>query len=94
MQGEKDNLLHEEEIKTLIVEAVEAKEAEHASVLNQMQEQHAEQVSDCRALLEERDRCAAWPDEMCLPQTQQLVCPRVSGTQQFVRLRVPSVAGY
>lgn len=69
MQGEKGNLLHEEEVKTLIVEAVEAKEVEHASVLNQMQGQHAEQVSDCRALLKERDRCAAWPDETGLPKT-------------------------
>ncbi len=56
LQGPVAQQLHEEEVKTLISEAVQAKQAEHAAGLLQLQQGFEEQIQDCEADLTERDR--------------------------------------
>ena len=48
--------LHEEEVKTLVSEAVQAKEAEHAADLVRLQQDCKEQLCECEEDLRERDR--------------------------------------
>lgn len=53
LQGPAAQKLHEEEVQTLISEAVEAKEAEHELELTQLRELHEQQVQECQADVQE-----------------------------------------
>ena len=48
--------MHEEEVKTLVSEALQAREADHAADMQYLQSQYTEQLSECEADLQERDR--------------------------------------
>lgn len=58
LQGPAAEKLHEEEVKTLVSEAVEAKEAEHESELTQLRQRHEQQMQDCQADVQESNRWA------------------------------------
>lgn len=58
LQGPAAQKLHEEEVRTLISEAVEAKEAEHESELTQLRELHKQQMQECQADVQESKRSA------------------------------------
>ena len=56
LQGPAAQQLHEEEVKTLVGEAVQAREAEHAANLASLQNGFEAQLQECEADLKERDR--------------------------------------
>ena len=56
LQGPAAQQMHEEEVKTLVSEAVQAKEAEHAADLANLQNGFEAQLEECEADLKERDR--------------------------------------
>lgn len=58
LQGPAAQKLHEEEVKTLVSEAVEAKEAQHESEVTQMRQLHEQQMQDCQADVQESNRWA------------------------------------
>ena len=57
VQGPAAQSMHEEEVKTLIAEALQAKEAGHAANLHRLRQDYTEQLSESEADLKERDRC-------------------------------------
>ena len=59
LQGPAALQLHKEEVKTLVGEAVQAREAEHAAELANVQKGFEAQLQECEADLKERDRCRA-----------------------------------
>lgn len=58
LQGPAAQKLHEEEVKTLVSEAVEAKEVEHESEVAQLKQLQEQQMQDCQADVQESDRWA------------------------------------
>jgi len=56
LQGPASQQVHEEEVKTLISEAVQAKEAEHAADLTRLQQGFEAQLQECEEDLKDRDR--------------------------------------
>lgn len=56
LQGPAAQKLHEEEVKTLVSEAVEAKEAEYESQVTQLRQQHEREMQDCDADIQESNR--------------------------------------
>lgn len=58
LQGPAAQQLHKEEVKTLVSEAVQATEAEHAADLANLQNGFEAQLEECEADLKERDRYA------------------------------------
>ena len=56
LQGPAAHKLHEEEVKTLIDEAVQARDKAHAADLAQMRKDCEAQLQECEADLKERDR--------------------------------------
>ena len=56
LQGPASQQVHEEEVKTLISEAVQAKEAEHAADLTRLQQGFEAQLRECEEDLKDRDR--------------------------------------
>ncbi len=56
LQGPASQQVHEEEVKTLISEAVQAKQAEHAADLTRLQQGFEAQLQECEEDLKDRDR--------------------------------------
>ena len=56
LQGPASQQVHEEEVKTLISEAVLAKEAEHTADLTRLQQGFEAQLQECEEDLKDRDR--------------------------------------
>ncbi len=56
LQGPASQQVHEEEVKTLISEAVQAQEAEHAADLTRLQQGFEAQLQECEEDLKDRDR--------------------------------------
>ncbi len=57
LQGPASQQVHEEEVKTLISEAVQAKQAEHVADLTRLQQGFEAQLQECEEDLKDRDRC-------------------------------------
>ena len=57
LKGPASQQVHEEEVKTLISEAVHAKEAEHAADLTRLQHGFQAQLQECEEDVQDRDRC-------------------------------------
>ena len=58
LQGPAAQKLHDEEVKTLVSEAVEAKEVEHGSELTQLRKLHEQQMQECQADVQQSNRSA------------------------------------
>ena len=58
LQGPAAQKLHEEEVQTLVSEAVETKEMQHESEVTQLRQLYQLELQDCEADLRERDRSA------------------------------------
>ena len=56
LQGPASQQVHEEEVKTQIGEAVQAKEAEHAADLTRLQHGFEAQLQDCEEDMKDHDR--------------------------------------
>jgi len=57
LQGPASQQVHEEEVKTLISEAAQAKQAEHVADLTRLQQGFEAQLQECEEDLKDRDRC-------------------------------------
>ena len=64
LQGPAAQQLHEEEVKTLVSEAVQAKEAEHESQLTQLRQLHEQDLEECGADVQERNRSGLQADAL------------------------------
>lgn len=77
LQGPAAQRLHEEEVQTLISEAVEAQEAEHESELTQLRQRHDQEMHECQADVQESNRltctCCAQPHHKALSSMQSRI---------------------
>lgn len=82
LQGPASQQVHEEEVKTLISEAVQAKEAEHVADLTRLQQGFQAQLQECEEDLKDRDRyCVVtcntvWVDAHWDPEAPAAISPQ------------------